>query len=150
MLTNVLSAASQRVLEGVLSWPFPRPAARALVERDDEYLFVAVEMAGERLWILPGGGVEAGESPREAAAREVLEETGLDVTVGDPVDAFAFESSVGAHVATVFRCTAPRGDLTTDENPDVEPIVDARWVPADEVSDLSLPSELAPVVDRCC
>lgn len=33
-------------------------------------------------WEVPGGGVMAGESSEEAVAREVLEETGIDVTKG--------------------------------------------------------------------
>ena len=33
-------------------------------------------------WCLPGGGMEPGESAAEACAREVLEETGLEVRVG--------------------------------------------------------------------
>jgi ADP-ribose pyrophosphatase YjhB (NUDIX family) len=33
-------------------------------------------------WSIPGGRVELGESDAEAVRREVLEETGLDVTVG--------------------------------------------------------------------
>jgi 8-oxo-dGTP diphosphatase len=37
------------------------------------------------LWSLPGGRIEAGESPEEAVVREVREETGLEVVAGSPV-----------------------------------------------------------------
>lgn len=35
------------------------------------------------VWVLPGGGIERGESPEEAAIREVFEETGVHITLTD-------------------------------------------------------------------
>lgn len=37
---------------------------------------MAFPWRGEDVWILPGGGIETGESPEEAVVREVFEETG--------------------------------------------------------------------------
>ncbi|WP_308196275.1 NUDIX hydrolase [Nocardioides bruguierae] len=62
-----------------------RLAAYALVVRDEQVLLslVASHIRPDDLWTLPGGGVEHGEHPREAVVREVHEETGLSVTVGE-------------------------------------------------------------------
>lgn len=55
-----------------------RQAARvALFDADDRVLLVRFEWPNGSIWALPGGGIEPDETPRDAALREVIEETGL-------------------------------------------------------------------------
>jgi 8-oxo-dGTP diphosphatase len=52
----------------------------AVVVADGKLLMIRRrEREGDLLWALPGGAIEADESPEEAAVRETLEETGLKV-----------------------------------------------------------------------
>lgn len=62
-----------------------RVAAYAVILRGDRILLsrLADALSPTPLWTLPGGGLDHGEDPRAAVVREVLEETGLDVTVGE-------------------------------------------------------------------
>jgi len=57
------------------------PGAVAIAVQDDEGRLLLVrqmrEAAGEELWEIPAGKLEPGESPQEAARRELFEETGL-------------------------------------------------------------------------
>ena len=81
----------------------PKVAATCIVEQDGKILMIRRALQpGIGLWSVPGGYVDRGEVVEEAAAREVLEETGLEVEVrrlvglfseqGHPVMVAAFEA----------------------------------------------------------
>ena len=66
-----------------------RPRVCAAIIRDNSILMVLHRDAEREYWTLPGGAIEAGETPEEAAVREVKEETGLQARVSR----FLFEQS---------------------------------------------------------
>ena len=53
----------------------------AVVERDGHYLIVEERASGRVVLTQPGGHIESGEAPEQAAEREALEETGCKVRV---------------------------------------------------------------------
>lgn len=57
-------------------------AAAGCLFLDDQQRVLLVKPAYKEPWEIPGGGVEPGESPREACKRELREELGIDVEPG--------------------------------------------------------------------
>ena len=111
----------------------PRVAVGAVVVRDDRLLMVRRgNDPGKGLWSLPGGRVEHGEYLADALKREVLEETGLDVTVGDLVGIFEVVGDPH-YVVLDFFARAEHQDALGAASDDVEEV---RWVPLDRVGEL--------------
>lgn len=54
-----------------------------VIVQDGKILLCQHEKNNRRYWLIPGGGVEFGETVAEAGARELKEEAGLDVQIGD-------------------------------------------------------------------
>ncbi|NUP16499.1 MAG: NUDIX hydrolase [Streptomyces sp.] len=81
------------------------------------------EREGRLLWAFPGGGIEAGETPEQAAVRETAEEVGLEVkavrTLGDRV-----HPQTGRHM-TYVACEVVSGDAVIG---DEEEIAAVAWL----------------------
>jgi 8-oxo-dGTP diphosphatase len=128
--------------------PSPRLAVRAVILRDDRLLLVNAYKGRTHLWCAPGGGVEVHQALPQALSREVREETGLEVAVGDPCLVNEFHDPRGRfhQVDIYFRCTLlgalPEGDWV-----DPEGIVTHRiWVTREEMAGLLVkPDSLAAV-----
>ena len=65
------------------TWVMPThiiAAAGIVINENDEILMVKTHRGG---WVFPGGQVEVGENVIDAVKREVMEETGIDIEVGE-------------------------------------------------------------------
>ncbi|MFC7068761.1 NUDIX hydrolase [Halobaculum lipolyticum] len=94
---------------------------RGVIRRPDGSVLV-VRRASDDGWELPGGRIHRNESVRACLAREVAEETGLDVSVREPVEATAWQNRSGRdRFAVYYRCTTDATPVTlSDEHTDAE------------------------------
>lgn len=102
-----------------------------MVVRDDRGRILLTKNADVNSWTLPGGSIEPNESPKDAAIREMREETGLFVepvriigVYGGPQYRVAYPNGdIVSYVATVFECKVVSGEMT----PDYEESLDVRY-----------------------
>ncbi|MGH3470758.1 MAG: NUDIX hydrolase [Nocardioidaceae bacterium] len=91
------------------------------------------------LWSIPGGRIEPGESLAEATRREVREETGLDVVVGEVAGTVRLPAGdTATYDVTDFLCSL-RPTPRIDGSPRLvagDDAADARWVSEAELETL--------------
>jgi 8-oxo-dGTP diphosphatase len=110
----------------------PVLAAGGIVLRQGEMPLIAVVRLRKRNeWVLPKGKLDDGETARDAARREVLEETGYEVIVHEFLGTLVYESSRGSKVVHYWRMEA-RGGPTHALMRDVRAV---EWLPLDEAVD---------------
>lgn len=106
----------------------PVLAAGGIVLRQEETPLIAVVRLRKRNeWVLPKGKLDDGETPRAAAEREVVEETGHDVSVHEFLGTLVYESGGRSKVVHYWRMetTGERAHNLMDDVSAVD------WLPLD-------------------
>jgi 8-oxo-dGTP pyrophosphatase MutT (NUDIX family) len=120
-------------------------SAGGVVVRDGEVAVVVPQRdspARRRVLALPKGHIDAGESMKEAAAREVREETGLDAELVEKLgDVRYWYQRAGRRIFKVvaFYLFRYRSGSVDDHDQEIEEV---RWMPLEEATrELSFPGE---------
>ncbi len=121
------------------SSPGAIPVVAALLERGGRFL-IAQRRNG--LWEFPGVKQEPGESPREALAREMLEELGLEVEVGELFTDLIHEYPDKTIRLAVYRCRMRGG------GPRCLDCRDWRWASRAEMKGFSFMAADRTVIQR--
>jgi 8-oxo-dGTP diphosphatase len=105
---------------GFIHFIDPKVAAAVLIDRGGEVLLVRrVNKPQQGKWSLPAGFIDAGEDPKAAAVREVLEETGLQIQVTELLDVIAGGGHPhGADIIILYRGEIEGGRITAGDDAD--------------------------------
>jgi 8-oxo-dGTP diphosphatase len=120
--TQVVFGKSRAVCPtcGFIHFSDPKVAAGVLVEQDGKVLLVRrINEPQQGLWSFPAGFVDSYEDPADAARRECLEETGLEIEITGLVDVIGGrEHERGADIVIVYRAFVTGGVLHPGDDAD--------------------------------
>ena len=127
----------------------PIVSVALIVRRDSRALIVQRgTQPNKGRWTIPGGAVDVGEHLRDTGRREVREECGIDVTVGDLAGVFEAIVPDGAgrvhyhYVIIDYLAEYVSGDLTPASD-----IVDARWVTLEQLGEYDITERARHVLE---
>lgn len=104
-----------------------------VIQRDDGSILL-VRLLYRGRWGFPGGLLKRGEHPAEAARREALEETGLDIeVVAAPAVVVAPKPR---RVDVVYRCRPVTGSDPDSVQPGSAEVIETRWFRPDDLPEL--------------
>ena len=121
----------------------PFAASVALLRRDDVLLIERAREPSIGKWTLPGGRLEAGESPEACAIREVREELGLSVYGLKSLGVLKLGPQ-GLHHLAVFATQTFEGEIV----PDPLEVRAWKWAKAHQIGQLDTTIDLNDVVAR--
>jgi ADP-ribose pyrophosphatase YjhB (NUDIX family) len=122
----------------IFSRPSPLVAGAAAVISDDGQILL-MRRSDNRLWNLPGGVMEVGETPAEAVVREVLEETGVrcePVALVGVYDNRLWETGVAQHLYKfTFLCKPLDGGQAREAPSHAVETLELGWFTEDALPD---------------
>jgi ADP-ribose pyrophosphatase YjhB (NUDIX family) len=92
-------------------------------------------------WGVPAGGLEYGETPEAAIAREFLEETGIEIEVEELM--LATSSREDRHISLIYRCRMAGGDFRPNPEISAMQFFDVGQLPAMLFSEKAIIARLA-------
>ena len=110
----------------------------AAVIRDGERIFATERGHGEYrgFWEFPGGKLEEGETPQQAAVRETREELGVEIRLGELLHVVEYDYPDFHLVMHCFLAELVSGEIVLREHDDArwlgrEELDSVKWLPAD-------------------
>ncbi|MBI4610427.1 MAG: 8-oxo-dGTP diphosphatase MutT [Candidatus Rokubacteria bacterium] len=121
----------------------PTVVAAAVIEADGRYLITRRRKGHlEGLWEFPGGKLRPGETLPACLQRELREELGVEVTVGEELDTITWTYPERTVVLHFFRCRLASGQLAPREGQAMA------WAAPDELERYPFPPADASLVAR--
>lgn len=124
-----------------------RLRVNGILEKDESVLFVQLKspVAGELIWMPPGGGVQFGEAMKAGLKREFLEETGLDIEPQNLAFVNELVNPPFHAVECYFWVQQTGGKLGLGTDPELpkkrQMLQDLQWIPIKRLDDYRIVPE---------